>query len=120
MPRQHHPFDPNHPRCLFPAEGKRFDYVMAASGKSAAEISKAVNIQAENVYGYRRGFGRPSAVTRAKLEKFLGASLDPNAAPPKPDTLSLPGTITVQRDKAGELRFSFEFSSAKLAEFLAA
>lgn len=120
MPRQHLPFDPNHKRCIFPDFGRHFDQVMTASGKSAAEISEAVNIAAENVYGYRRGFSHPSPATQAKLETYLGVSLDPSGAPPRPKKLSLPGTITVERDEAGELRFSFLFSPAELAKFLAA
>lgn len=119
MPRQTLPFDAHHARCVFPQFGKHFDAVMAASGKSAAEIAKAADIAAENVYGYRRGFSRPSATTHAKLEKIFGVSLDPNGAPVKPTKVSVPGTITIERDKAGQLKFSFTCASADLAKFLA-
>lgn len=88
------PFDPNHPRCKYPDEGRHFDAILGQSGHSARSLAKAVNIYPEVVRGYRRGFGRPSPTTKAKLERVLGVSLTPPVAPPA----AITGTVTAVRD----------------------
>ena len=120
MSRPEEPFDAAHSRCVYPAFGQHFSDVLAATGKRPVEIAKAVNISPEIVRGYRRGFARPSPQTQARLEKFLGVSLNLQDVPNMLQTISLPGTMTVQRDPSGDLMLSFRVSPTELAGFLAA
>lgn len=62
-------------RCIYPNEGRRFETLMA--GRDAPTIARAVGISPEIVRAYRRGHAKPSPVTKAKLEQFFGATLDP-------------------------------------------
>lgn len=116
--RPEEPFDPAHPRCRFPAFGKRFTQVMEKTGLRPPEIARGVGISPEIVRGYRRGFSHPSPTTKANLEKFLGETLDTPEATALPQALTLPATVTVERDPSGDLLLSIRLSPNQLAEFL--
>ncbi len=45
---------------------------------------------------------------------YLGVSLDLQGAPVAPQAISLPGTMTVQRDPSGDLVLSFRVPPAEL------
>lgn len=122
MPYEGEPFDPAHPRCRFPAEGERFGQVMQAAGMRPPEIARAVGISVEQVRGYRRGFARPGTVTKQKLERVLGQSLDPQPAKASaaPMSITVPASVTVQRDPSGDFIMSIRVAPDQLSRFLTA
>ena len=82
------------------------------------EIARATQIAVETVRGYRRGFDKPSAQTKAKLEQVLGHSLDPT--PVKAQVaVTAPATVTVERNPAGTVSMTVNFDAAAFARIAA-
>lgn len=76
------PFDPKHPRCIYPVFGRNFDDALRKSGLTVPELAKKLAIREENVRAYRRGFQHPSSAVMADVERHLSATLDiPESAP---------------------------------------
>lgn len=71
------PFDPNHPRCIFPIFGQAVDGAMRTKGFTNTALAAKLSIDHTAVAGYRRGFSRPADPARVSLmEKLLGITLD--------------------------------------------
>lgn len=118
MPRHELPFDPAHPRCLYPEFGRTFTALLDETGKRPIQVAKAIDVSAEIVRGYRRGFVHPSPQTMKRLEAYFGRPIgDPPRAPK--EVVTFPATLTVQRHSSGDMMLTFRVASDQLSRFLA-
>lgn len=117
MPRLELPFDPAHPRCLHPEFGRNFTKILKESGKRPVEVAKDINVSAEIIRGYRRGFVHPSAQTMKRLEEYFGRPIgDAPRAPEK--VITLPSTLTVQRHPSGDVILTFRLTPDQFSKLL--
>lgn len=119
MPYLGEPFDPTHPRCRYPAEGARFSELMEAANMRPPEIARATGIAVETIRGYRRGFDKPSTITRRKLEQVLGHSLDPVPIEHAQASVTVPATVTIQRNPSGTVSLTLNIDASQFSRLVA-
>jgi len=120
---QRKPFDASDPRCKYPKFGKHFDEVLGRSRYrgAALPLARDTGLTPEIIRGYRRGHGRPSVETVAKLSKFLLEPVFPTdyleGRAAMPETFNLRGDIQIKLD-GDFVIFSTRLSKAQFNEMV--
>lgn len=78
-PRPLAPFDPDHPKCEWPAWGAWIVEQMEKRGVSTKQLLSHISVSKEEAYGIRRGMAKPTDKVRQELEDLFGEPFDPEA-----------------------------------------